>query len=92
MKGKKTKKKFINHIQILFFVFQIMYNLLPREMNKYFQNTSKSKMMLGSEKQYFLLYYIKHFFISFNTDFIVILNIHPSLNFCDISRNLLNEM
>ena len=40
----------MNHIQILFFVSQITYSLLSREMNKYFQNTNKNKIILSSEK------------------------------------------
>lgn len=50
--------------------------------------------MLGSE-QYFLIYYILHFFISFNVDSIEFLNIHPSLNFWDkeiIEWNVVSEI
>lgn len=43
----ENKKRLINHIQNLFFIFQITLCLLSREMNKYFQNTNKKQDNAG---------------------------------------------
>lgn len=66
-----------------------MPGLLSQEINKYFQNTNKGKIMLGSEKQYFPIGYLLHFFISLNVGFTVILNTRLSWNFWDISRKFI---